>query len=261
MADAILETRDLDRSFGGLHAVNAVSFQVRPGVIHALIGPNGAGKTTLFNLIAGTLAPHGGQVLFRGRPITGRKPHAIAALGIARTFQTTRLFPDMTVLENVMVGRHPRTRSGFVSGLLNLPGAWREDRRVQGKAREILDDLGLGACAADIASSLPFGRQRLVEFARALATEPALLLLDEPAAGLNIYETRELADLIVKIRGRGITCLVVEHDMSLVMDISDEVMVLDQGRKIAEGPPRAIQRNPEVVRIYLGDGNAANPES
>jgi branched-chain amino acid transport system ATP-binding protein len=259
MADAILETRDLCRSFGGLQAVRGVSFQVRPGVIHALIGPNGAGKTTLFNLIAGTLAPHGGEVLFGGRPITAWQPHAITALGIARTFQTTRLFPDMTVLENVMVGRHPRTRSGFLSGMLNLPGAWREDRRVEREARTILGDLGLGASAVETASSLPFGRQRLVEFARALATEPTLLLLDEPAAGLNIYETRELADLIVKIRGRGITCLVVEHDMSLVMDISDEVMVLDQGRKIAEGPPRAIQRNPEVIRIYLGDGCATNP--
>ena len=260
MSELILETRNLHRFFGGLHAVKDVSFQVRPGAIQAVIGPNGAGKTTLFNLIAGMLAPHGGQVLFRGRPITAWKSHAIAALGLARTFQTTRLFPQMTVLENVMVGRHPRTRCGFLSGMLNLPRTWREDRQIEDKARAILDDLGLAAHAGQTASSLPFGRQRLVEFARALATEPTLLLLDEPAAGLNIYETQELAALITRIRDRGITCLVVEHDMSLVMDVSDEVMVLDQGQKIAEGPPHAIQRNPDVIRIYLGDGRAPNPE-
>ena len=261
MADAILETRQLNRFFGGLHAVRDVSFCVSEGSITAVIGPNGAGKTTLFNLIAGTLPPNGGEVFFRGRAITAAKPHAIATLGIARTFQTTRLFPHMTVLENVMVGRHPRTRSGFVAGLLNLPGTWREHRQIEHNARAILDDLDLSACAGEIASSLPFGRQRLVEFARALATEPTLLMLDEPAAGLNIYETKVLSTLITKIRGRGITCLVVEHDMSLVMDISDEVMVLDQGLKIAEGPPRAIQRNPEVIRVYLGDGDVANPQS
>ena len=261
MAEAILETRGLNRFFGGLHAVKDVSFRVKAGAIQAVIGPNGAGKTTLFNLIAGTLAPDGGEVFFRGRAITAAKPHAVAALGIARTFQTTRLFPRMTVLENVMVGRHPRTRSGFIAGMLNWPGTWREHRQIEQQARAILDDLGLCPCADEIASSLPFGRQRLIEFARALATEPALLLLDEPAAGLNIYETQVLAALIAKIRGRGITCLVVEHDMSLVMDISDEVMVLDQGAKIAEGPPRAIQRDPEVIRVYLGDGDVANPQS
>jgi branched-chain amino acid transport system ATP-binding protein len=256
MGDTLLETRSLHRFFGGLHAVKDVSFKVPQGAIKAVIGPNGAGKTTLFNLIAGTLAPHQGTVLFRGRPITARKPHAIARLGIARTFQTTKLFPHMTVLENVMVGRHPRTRAGFLAGMLNLPHTWRENRQIEAKAREVLADLGLAACAGQIASNLSFGRQRLVEFARALATEPSLLLLDEPAAGLNIYETRELATLIQSIRDRGVTCLVVEHDMSLVMDISDEVVVLAQGEKIAEGPPRAIQRDPEVIRIYLGDGHA-----
>ena len=256
MAEPLLETRGLNRHFGGLHAVNDVSIAVPRGVIQAVIGPNGAGKTTLFNLIAGTLAPQGGKVFFRGKPITGSKPHAVAALGIARTFQTTRLFPHMTVLENVCMGRHVRTRSGFLAGMLNLPHTWREARRTESAARAILEEFGLSACARQPASDLPFGRQRLVEFARAMATEPALLLLDEPAAGLNIYETQELAALIQKIRARGVTCLVVEHDMSLVMDISDTVVVLDQGRKIAEGPPRAIQRNPEVVRIYLGDGDA-----
>lgn len=256
MPDVLLETQGLHRSFGGVHAVKDVSFQVPAGVIKAVIGPNGAGKTTLFNLIAGTLTPHRGDVVFRGKPITGRKPHAVAALGIARTFQTTKLFPHMTVLENVMVGRHTRTRSGFVAGMLNLPGTWREHRQTQEKARAILDDLGLAVHTQETAGTLPFGRQRLVEFARALATEPALLLLDEPAAGLNIYETQELSKLILKIRDTGVTCLVVEHDMSLVMNISDEVVVLDQGRKIAEGPPAAIQRNPEVIRVYLGVDHA-----
>ncbi len=256
MSDILLETRGLHRSFGGVHAVKDVSFQVPAGVIKAVIGPNGAGKTTLFNLIAGTLAPHQGEVLFRGKPITAWKPHAVAAMGIARTFQTTKLFPHMTVLENVMMGRHTRTRAGFVAGMLSLPWTWREHRETTEKAAAVLKDLGLGMHAGATAANLPFGRQRLVEFARALATEPALLLLDEPAAGLNIYETQELSQLILKIRDRGVTCLVVEHDMSLVMNISDEVVVLDQGQKIAEGPPAAIQRHPEVIRVYLGDDHA-----
>jgi len=256
MSSILLETKNLHRSFGGVHAVKDVSFHVPTGAIKAVIGPNGAGKTTLFNLIAGTLAPHRGEVVFQGKPITGRKPHAVAALGIARTFQTTKLFSHMTVLENVMMGRHTRTRSGFLAGMLNLPWTWREHRQTEAKARAILDELGLSAHAGETAHNLPFGRQRLVEFARALATEPSLLLLDEPAAGLNIYETQELSQLILKIRNTGVTCLVVEHDMSLVMNISDEVVVLDQGQKIAEGPPSAIQRNPEVIRVYLGDDHA-----
>ncbi|HPC96779.1 MAG TPA: ABC transporter ATP-binding protein [Sedimentisphaerales bacterium] len=256
MSEILLETKHLHRSFGGVHAVKDVSMKVRTGTIKAVIGPNGAGKTTLFNLIAGTITPQRGEVLFRDKLITARRPHAIAAMGIARTFQTTKLFPHMTVHENVMVGRHPRTRSGFLAGMLSLPRTWREDRQTQSKAMEILTDLGLACHAGEIASNLSFGRQRLVEFARALATEPALLLLDEPAAGLNIYETQELSRLILRIRDRGVTCLIVEHDMSLVMDISDEVLVLDQGQKIAEGPPAQIQRNPDVIRIYLGDDHA-----
>jgi len=256
MDNVLLATKNLHRSFGGVHAVCDVTFDVPPGAIKAVIGPNGAGKTTLFNLIAGTLAPNTGEVIFRGKRITGRKPHVVAALGIARTFQTTKLFPHMTVLENVMVGRHARTRSGFLAGMLNLPWTWREDRQTREKAMVILENLGLASCAPETASNLSFGRQRLVEFARALATEPTLLLLDEPAAGLNIYETQELAELIQRIRDRGITCLIVEHDMSLVMNISDEVVVLDEGRQIAEGPPAAIQRNPDVIRIYLGDDHA-----
>ncbi len=256
MDSVLLSARNLHRSFGGVHAVKDVSFSVPTGTIKAVIGPNGAGKTTLFNLIAGTLTPQQGQIVFRDKPITGRKPHAIAALGIARTFQTTKLFPHMTVLENVMMGRHTRTHAGFLAGMLNLPWTWRERRHTEEKARAILDELNLSAHTTETASNLSFGRQRLVEFARALATEPSLLLLDEPAAGLNIYETQELSQLILKIRAKGVTCLVVEHDMSLVMNISDEVVVLDQGQKIAEGPPAAIQRNPEVIRVYLGDEHA-----
>jgi len=261
MGEVILETMNLRRHFGGLHAVDDVSVTVTQGSIKAIIGPNGAGKTTLFNLIAGTITPHGGEVFFKGRKITAWKPHSVAGIGIARTFQTTKLFPHMTVLENVMVGKHLRTRSGFIACMLNLPRTWREDHQCKESSMAILRDLGLLDLADQTASNLPFGRQRLVELARAMATQPALLLLDEPAAGLNIYETKELAGLIVRVRNSGITCLVVEHDMSLVMNISDEVVVLDQGRKIAEGPPRTIQRDPEVIRIYLGDEYAQNTES
>jgi branched-chain amino acid transport system ATP-binding protein len=236
--------------------VQDLTFSVKQGSIMAIIGPNGAGKTTVFNLIAGTLVPHSGSVVFRGTPITRRRPHRIAAMGIARTFQTTRLFPHMTVLENVMVGRHVRSRAGFVAGMLNLPWTWREERAVRDHAREILERLDLGAYEGETAGNLSFGQQRRVEFARALAVEPVLLLLDEPAAGLNIYETGELARDITRIRGWGITCVIVEHDMSLVMDISEEIVVLDHGQKIAEGPPLQIQRNPEVIRIYLGEDDA-----
>jgi len=256
MSNVLLETKGLHRFFGGLHAVNDVSITVTQGAIKGVIGPNGAGKTTLFNLIAGTIQPHNGEVIFRDKKITALKPHAVACRGIARTFQTTKLFSNMTVLENVMMGRHCRTRCGFISGMLNLPRTWREDKQTKEKALSILEDIGLKEHAFETASNLPFGRQRLVEFARALAMEPELLLLDEPAAGLNIYETKELAKLILWIRDRGVTCLVVEHDMSLVMAICDDVVVLDQGRKIAEGPPRTVQRNPEVIRIYLGDSDA-----
>jgi len=256
MGRPLLEIEKLNRRFGGLHAVCDLSFSVPEGAIKALIGPNGAGKTTVFNLIAGSLEPDGGCVKFRGRPITGARPYRIAGLGIARTFQTTRLFPRMTVLENVMVGRHPRTRAGFLASLFNTPFAWREEKEIRESARNLLAKLDLGEYAGERAGNLSFGRQRLVEFARALATEPKLLLLDEPAAGLNIYETEELARLIERIRGWGITVLLVEHDMSLVMDISDEVIVLNQGRRIAEGKPREIQKNPEVIRVYLGDDDA-----
>ena len=256
MADALLETRRLRRFFGGIQAVKDVSLRLTAGQIVGLIGPNGAGKTTLFNLIAGAIPPQAGEVLFRGEAITARRPHVIARLGIARTFQTTRLFHEMTVLENVMVGRHTRSRAGFLSGMFHLPRGRREEREILDAARGLLEEFGLGARSEEPAGSLPFGLRRRVEIVRALAAEPTLLLLDEPAAGLNVYETHELSQLILGIRRRGVTCLVVEHDMSLVMDISDQVVVLNEGAKIAEGTPHEVQRNGEVVRIYLGAAHA-----
>ena len=256
MANALLETRALNRRFGGLQAVCDASIAVKAGSITALIGPNGAGKSTLFSLIAGSLRPDSGRVTFDGADITGFPPHAVAALGVGRTFQTTRLFGHMTVLENVMVGRHIRSRAGFLAGMLNLPSTWREEREIARGAAAVLDTLQLSVYAHESAGSLAFGVQRLVELARALAAAPRLLLLDEPAAGLNMHETAALGALIAKIRSGGVTVLVVEHDMSLVMDVSDEVIVLDQGRVLVTGTPVQIQKNPDVIRIYLGEDDA-----
>ncbi len=249
----LLNISRLHKRFGGLHAVNDVSFGVEAGSIKAVIGPNGAGKTTLFNLVTGALEATSGQVQFQGRDIQGRKSHQIAACGIARTFQNINLFHDMTALENVMVGRHLRSRAGFMAAMLNLPWSRKEERKIRDKAMELLALLEIEEYADVEATSLAFGQQRAVEFARALALEPRLLLLDEPAAGLNIYETAEVGRLITRIRGLGITVLLVEHDMSLVMDISDEIVVLSFGEKIAEDVPTAIQNNSEVIRVYLGD--------
>jgi branched-chain amino acid transport system ATP-binding protein len=253
---ALLEINSLNRHFGGLHAVNSVSFAVEQDAIKAVIGPNGAGKTTLFNLIAGNLAADSGTVHFNGTKISGRKPYQIARLGLSRTYQNIKLFHGMTALENVMLGRHIRSRAGFMAGMLNLPWTWPEEKHIRDKSMEYLDLLGVADCAQAEVSNLSFGQQRGVEFARALATEPTLLLLDEPAAGLNIYETAEIGRLITKIRESGITILLVEHDMSLVMDISDEILVLSFGEKIAEDLPQSIQQNEEVIRIYLGDDDA-----
>jgi branched-chain amino acid transport system ATP-binding protein len=249
---ALLEIAQLNKRFGGLHAVKDVSFDVSQGGIKAVIGPNGAGKTTLFNLITGTLAATSGRVRFQGREIQGWKPHAIAACGVARTFQNIKLFHGMTTLENVMVGRHLGSRAGFLSSMLKLPGTGSEERRIRDNAMELLELLEIATYADAEATSLAFGQQRAVEFARALAMEPTLLLLDEPAAGLNMHETAEVGKLITRIRDLGITVLLVEHDMSLVMDISDEIVVLCFGQKIAEDAPTAIQNHPEVIRVYLG---------
>ncbi|MCL5966064.1 MAG: ABC transporter ATP-binding protein [Deltaproteobacteria bacterium] len=249
----LLSVREIRKRFGGLQAVDDVSFDVARGQIKALIGPNGAGKTTLFNLISGVLPPDRGEIVFGGAAIQGLPPWRIAARGMARTFQHTRLFPKMTVQENIMVGRHVHSRAGFFAGMLNLPFTWSEERRIREKSLEIMEFLGIADHARAEAASLPYGQQRVVELGRALACEPRLLLLDEPAAGLNMRETNEMGRLIARIRDMGITVLLVEHDMSLVMNISDEVVVLSSGQRIAEDRPLAIQKNPEVIRVYLGD--------
>ena len=253
----MLELKHVSRNFGGLKAVDDVSFTVSRGMIKAVIGPNGAGKTTLFNLIAGNLPVSSGAILFSGSEIQNRKPHQIAMLGMSRTFQNIKLFHGMTALETVMVGRHVKSRAGFLSGMFHSPATWREERAIREKSMQLLDLLDIGEFAHVEATSLAFGQQRAVELARALATEPRLLLLDEPAAGLNIYETAEVARLITRIRDMGITVLLVEHDMSLVMDISDEIVVLSFGRRIAEDVPAAIQQDPEVIKIYLGEDEEA----
>ena len=252
----LLRVNNLNKLFGGLHAVDDVSFGVPDGIIKAVIGPNGAGKTTLFNCIAGSLPPSGGTVTFRGKTITGLRPNQIAALGITRTFQNIKLSTHMTVLENVKLGRHSRSSAGFLPGLLNLPHTWKEEKEIEEKARETLTELGIERLSDETVSNLPFGNQRAVELARALTAEPQLLLLDEPAAGLNIHETEELARRIELIKDRGITVLLVEHDMSLVMNISHEIVVLNFGKMIAEGKPEDVQRNEEVISIYLGEVDA-----
>jgi len=249
----LLEIRNVKKSFGGIRAVDGVSFEVNPGRIKAIIGPNGAGKTTLFNLISGLYPLDSGEIRFKGRRISGLKPHRIASMGIVRTFQNVRLFPEMTVLENVMVGAHRLGKSGFLASIFKLPGTVREERRIREIAMEMLEFVGLADQADLPAGELPLGRQRLVELARALAARPELLLLDEPAAGLNIKETEELGELIVRIRERGVTIALIDHDMSLVMDISDEVVALNEGRKIAEGTPEEIRTNPLVIKAYLGE--------
>ena len=249
----LLSVREVSKRFGGLQAVGGVSFDVARGSIKALIGPNGAGKPTLFNLISGFLPPDSGGIVFEGTPVQGMPPFEIAALGMSRTFQHIRLFPKMTVLENVMVGRHLHGRAGFIAGMLNLPFTWSEERRIREKSLEILELLGIADSARVEATSLAYGQQRVVELGRALACEPKLLLRDEPAAGLNMRETLEMGKLIAKVRNMGITVLLVEHDMSLVMTVSDEVVVLCYGEKIAEDRPLAIQKNREVIRVYLGD--------
>lgn len=249
----LLKVDNLCKRFGGLKAVSEVSFSVPAGSIKALIGPNGAGKTTLFNLISGVIAPDSGTISFCGSQVQGLRPHQIAAKGMARTFQHIRLFPKMSVLENIMVGRHIHSRSGFVAGMLNLPNVWSEEKKIREKAHEILAFLDLEDLADVEATTLSYGQQRDVELGRALACEPKLLLLDEPAAGLNMSETAELGALVTRIRDTGVTVLIVEHDMTLVMGISDEILVLSYGKKIADDVPLAVQSNHEVINVYLGE--------
>ncbi len=239
-------------AFGGLQAVEQVSFGVTPGTIKAVIGPNGAGKTTLFNLVTGFLAPQAGRIVFQGEDIQGRPAHRIARRGIARTFQLVQLFDHMTVLENVMVGRHRLSNSGLLAGAVRFPWTRTEEKVIRAKAMEALEFVGLAPRAQQPASILPLGLKRMLEIARALASAPKLLLLDEPASGLDAVETERLQDLILELRGRDITLLLVEHDMGLTMEVADEIAVLNYGKLIANGPPRAIQKNPEVIAAYLG---------
>ena len=250
--NVLLALDKVSLAFGGLQAVEQVSFGVTRGTVKAVIGPNGAGKTTLFNLVTGFLAPQTGRILFGGMAIQGRPAHQIARQGIARTFQLVQLFDHMTVLENVMVGRHRLSSSGLIAGALQLPWTRTEEKVIRQKALEALEFVGLADRAGQSAAVLPLGLKRMLEIARALASAPTLLLLDEPASGLDAVETERLHDLILELRRQGITILLVEHDMGLTMEVADEIAVLNYGKLIADGPPRAIQKNPEVIAAYLG---------
>jgi len=252
----LLEIKNLNRRFGGLHAVNNVSFCVQKGTVKGVIGPNGAGKTTLFNLIDGAIKADSGTISLNGKPIHNKPPHVIAQNGIMRTFQNIKLFAHMTCLENVMIGCHVKSKASMTAGFFNFPTTWQEEKKIKKDALEKMELIGISHLADTDAKSLAFGQQRHVEMARALAASPELLLLDEPAAGLNMQETEKLGETICAIKSLGITILLVEHDMSLVMNVSDEINVLCFGQMIAEGKPGEIQKNPEVIRVYLGDDNA-----
>lgn len=253
----LLEVRGLSCRFGGLQAVAALDFSVREGEIKAIIGPNGAGKTTLFNMISGVIAPSAGQILLSGRPIGALPAHQRTRLGITRTFQNLQLFKDMTVIENVMVGHHTRSRSGTLQALLRTRHLLREDDAIRRRSLALLERLGLSDRAAQPAASLSFGDGKLLEIARALAPQPRLLLLDEPAAGVSHGAAMRVGEVIRDLNRDGLTVLLVEHNMGLVMNVSHNIVVLDHGRKIAEGTPEEVKRDPAVLAAYLGEDEDA----